>query len=190
MNKTEAERIAAATNIIRPDWSPKLLMTVLADDRMIRRPYADALLALIACGLDDQTKRPGRVHEKGPWWSVVTAVSGQQGPAHRAHAPGYCIVCGDNWSLHSKPGMGNHDYENPLDPLPGTKPTSEQRAAINAANVAAQLKVTAEKEAKAAKEIADVDEVLARHQPDATQAAREELDMHATNEPTNEEKAS
>lgn len=28
------------------------------------------------------------------------------------------------------------------------------------------------------------------NQPDATQAAREELDMHATNEPTNEEKVS
>jgi hypothetical protein len=166
MNKTEAERIAAATNIIRPDWSPKLLMTVLADDRMIRRPYADALLALIACGLDEQTKRPGRVHEKGTWWSVVTAVSGQQGPAYRAHVPGYCIVCADNWSLHSKPGMGDHDYENPLDPRPGAKPTPEQRAAIDAANTEAQLKVTAEKEAKAARKVREMEDVLASHKSD------------------------
>jgi hypothetical protein len=165
MNKTEAERIAAATNVIRPDWSPKLLMTVLADDRMIRRPYADALLALVACALDDQTKRPGRVHEKGAWWSVVTVVSGQQGPAYREIKPGYCVICGDNWSLHGEwsEAYGGHNYENPITDAKGVAPTAEQRAAIDAANVEARKKVTAEKEAKVAKEVADMDEVLARH---------------------------
>lgn len=168
MNKTEAERIAAATNVIRPDWSPKLLMTVLADDRMIRRPYADALLALIACALDDQTKRPGRVHEKGSWWSVVTAVSGQQGPTYRETRPGYCVICGENWSLHGEWSelYGGHNYENPITDAKGVPPTPEQRAAIDAANVEAQLKVTAEKAAKEQRVVADVDDVLARHRVD------------------------
>lgn len=44
-----------------------------------------------------------------------------------------------------------------------TAKRDEQRAAIDAANVEAQKKVTAEKEAKAVKEVASVDGLLARH---------------------------
>lgn len=165
MNKTEAERIAAAVNIIKPDWSAPLLMKVLGDDRMIKRPYADAMLALVACALDPTTEKPGRVHERGNWWAVVGAVSGQQGPTYRAHAPGYCIVCGDNWSLHGERNEngGGHDYENPLDARPGAKPTPEQRAEIDKANAEAKAKATAEREAVEARKVRDMDQVLVSH---------------------------
>ena len=188
LTRIEGERLAQSINAIRPDWPVPSLLTLIGKRK--ERALMDLALELMYVALDPDTKSPARIDSDGPWKRLNH--SAKSGPTYREIKPGYCVICGENWSMHGEwsPTYGGHNYENPVTDAKGVTPTPEQRAAIDAANVAAQLKVTAEKEAKAAKEIADVDEVLARHQPDATQAAREELDMQATNEPTNEEKAS
>jgi hypothetical protein len=165
MNKTEAERIAAAVNIVRPEWSVPLLMKVLGDERMIRRPYADALTALIVCASDPSTERPGRVHEKGAWWSAVTAVAPAPSTLKYVDMRD-CSICGLMNVQHPIAHNDDHEFEPLHAKGAGEKPTPEQRAAIDAANVEAQLKATAEKVAKEQRVVADVDDVLARHRVD------------------------
>ncbi|VXC07640.1 hypothetical protein [Aeromicrobium sp. 9AM] len=163
MNKTEAQRIAAVVNLLRPEWSTGLLMKVLGDDRMIRRPYADALIALTACAVDSTTKQPGRVHENGTWWAAVSAAN-PKGPQYRQARPGYCVICGEHWPLHGEPNQyGGHHYENPLDPRKSALPTDEQRAALEAARIEAEKKLTAAREAEVKREVRDPADVIANH---------------------------
>jgi hypothetical protein len=162
MNELEAKRIAAVVGIIRPDWREGLVMTVLADERLRHRVYEDVLVAAVACYSDTTTGRPGRIHEPGRWWMTVTATT--PAPQHREIRPDDCGICSRPAGLHSPLSADPHEWE-PRDARGrGEKPAPELRAAIDQANEAALLKVTAAKEAQKAREVAGVDEVLARHQ--------------------------
>lgn len=166
LTRIEGERLAQSINCIRPDWPVSSLLTLIGKRK--ERALMDLALELMYVALDPETKSPARIDSDGPWKRLNH--SAKTGPAYREIKPGYCVICGDNWSLHGEwsEAYGGHNYENPITDAKGVAPTPEQRAAIDAANVEAQKKVTAEKEAKAAKEIADIDTVLARPTPTTT----------------------
>lgn len=174
MNPGDISRIAEIVNLIRPAWSTGLITTVLRDDRMIRRPHTDALIAMTVLALDPTTTRPGRVHERGAWWSAVETVSGGTGTSQTARTPQQtdCSVCalpqhvceGIDKGSRSHRYEPRHELDRRVTSGRSARPTPEQRAAIDKANAESLAQVTAAKEAAEKKrEIASVDDVLARH---------------------------
>lgn len=164
MNESEASRIAAVVNLIRPTWRIGLIMSVLEDARMIHRTYADAMVAMVAMAVDPMSKKPGRIHEPGRWWLTVTAQAPEK-PLYRQIGPNDCGICSRPFEHHSALSkLDDHEYE-PLHARgKGAGMTPEQRAAIDAAAAEAKKAATAEKEAQKAREVAPVDQVLARHE--------------------------
>lgn len=161
LTRTEAERLAQAVHALRPSWPVASLMTFLQKRK--DRAYLDLALELTFVALDPDTKSPARIDVDGPWKRLQHGSS--EGPRYKQTAPGYCIVCGQGWALHSDPGEGSHDFENPLNEREGSKPTPEQRAEIDKAIEQAHKAMTAAKEEAAKKrEPAAVEDVLARHQ--------------------------
>lgn len=69
----EQERVAAAMNLLRPDWPVKQLRTLLADDRICHRPLRDTIIALAWVASEPRSASPYRVLEHGPWWRAVLA---------------------------------------------------------------------------------------------------------------------
>src|SRR5690242_228869 len=71
MTKTEAERLAAMSHALRPDWPISSLMTALATHRA--KAYRDVAVALAWIATDPLTQTPGRLNENGPWWRATQA---------------------------------------------------------------------------------------------------------------------
>ncbi|MQB00516.1 MAG: hypothetical protein GEU78_09535 [Actinobacteria bacterium] len=71
MNETERDRIAAATNALRPDWPLRSIRTFI-DDNLRARGYRDTAIAMAYIACDPETKTPKRVLEAGPWWTAAT----------------------------------------------------------------------------------------------------------------------
>lgn len=71
----ETKRIAAAVNMLRPDWPIASIVTTIQRGQPTR-PYADLALALVAVALDPASTTPGRVNQAGPWWNTIQAVAG------------------------------------------------------------------------------------------------------------------
>ena len=71
INKTEAGRIAAAINMLRPDWPIGQLMTLIGE--LKHWPLRDLATALVYLALDQHadgswvSASPYRVKEDGPW---------------------------------------------------------------------------------------------------------------------------
>ena len=71
INKTEAERISAAINMLRPDWPVKQLMTLIGEIQYW--PLRDLTMALAYVATDQHadgswvSNTPYRVKEDGPW---------------------------------------------------------------------------------------------------------------------------
>ena len=99
---TETARIAAAANILRPDWPTASVQSYL-DLRHAHRPYQDlaAAVAYIAC--DPDTRTPKRLEQDGPWWRV--GVNAQRDPA-RAAPP-----IGEVWREHARHGIPATDEQ-------------------------------------------------------------------------------
>lgn len=74
MNADQVERLAAATNALRPDWPIPSLRTLIAG-KLGHRAYTDAAIALTWIATDPDTRTPARVTEAGPWWTVAVAAS-------------------------------------------------------------------------------------------------------------------
>lgn len=68
MNRPEAEQIATAISMLRPDWLRTSLLTLLAKHQ--HRSARDVMLALVWVAYDPETKTPGRIDKDGPWWYV------------------------------------------------------------------------------------------------------------------------
>lgn len=68
MNRDEAEQIASAISIIRPDWYQASLVALLGKHQ--HRPARDVMLALAWIAYDPQTTSPGRINADGPWWGA------------------------------------------------------------------------------------------------------------------------
>jgi hypothetical protein len=71
INKTQAERLAASTHALRPDWPVNSLMTLLAELR--DWPLRDLACALAWIATDQDadgnyiTQSPARIKQQGPW---------------------------------------------------------------------------------------------------------------------------
>jgi hypothetical protein len=70
MNENEIERIALATNALRPDW-PLASIRTLIRTKLIQRTRRDVAVALAWVACESQTKTPARVLEAGPWWQTT-----------------------------------------------------------------------------------------------------------------------
>lgn len=68
MNRPEAEQIATAISMLRPDWLRTSLLTLLAKHQ--HRSARDVMLALVWVAYDPETKTPGRIDAEGPWWGA------------------------------------------------------------------------------------------------------------------------
>lgn len=138
LTQTEAQQLAKAVNALRPDWSQASLMAVLGDERCRLRPRRDISLAFIALALDDQSRKPTRIYEHGPWWEILRPI-GQSAPNYRAVLPTDCGICSRPFEFHSALSkLDDHEYEPLADRKPGVGPTAEQKAAIQAAAIEAQ----------------------------------------------------
>lgn len=71
IEKHHAETIAAAINILRPDWPTKSITTIIGRN-LINRPYRDLAIALTIIATDPTSKTPARICEDGPWWHALT----------------------------------------------------------------------------------------------------------------------
>lgn len=72
IEKEQAERIAGAIACLRPDWSEKQIMGVLADPRIReRRIFRDVAIAMTALALDPASRQPTRIFEHGHWWEIL-----------------------------------------------------------------------------------------------------------------------
>lgn len=69
MNANECARLAAAINLLRPEWPAESLRTFIARN-LGNRPYLDAAVALTYVACDPDSTTPGRVMQDGPWWFV------------------------------------------------------------------------------------------------------------------------
>lgn len=65
----EIARLAAAGNVLRPDWPTASLQTCLT--RHTHRPYHDLAVALVYVATDPASKTPARLNENGPWWRIT-----------------------------------------------------------------------------------------------------------------------
>ncbi len=71
MTPHDTERLAAALNVLRPDWPTRQLETLLADPRLNHRPLRDVTVALAWVACETRSASPYRVLEQGPWWRAV-----------------------------------------------------------------------------------------------------------------------
>jgi hypothetical protein len=76
--KNELARLAAAVAILRPDWNPRSLQTLLERDHALR-PLRDLAVALVWIATDPDTKTPARLSEHGPWWVATSATATGRG---------------------------------------------------------------------------------------------------------------
>lgn len=97
ISKTEAERLAAMANQLRPDWPIPSLLTFLAHHKA--RAYRDLAVALAWIATDPATENPGRLNENGPWWRATQAQEGtfvgrsMRCPDHPTETAGRCQPC-------------------------------------------------------------------------------------------------
>ncbi|MGH3382365.1 MAG: hypothetical protein ACRDP6_47315 [Actinoallomurus sp.] len=98
---TELARLAAAVNLLRPDWPTASVQGYLVNTHA-DKPYADLAVALVACAVADDTETPKRVELPGPWWKAARVASGRsdgtQPPRHgdptcETHPWEYAISC-------------------------------------------------------------------------------------------------
>ena len=75
MNQTEAHRLAAAVNQLRPEW-PLASLSAFIHKNLITRAYRDAVVALTWVACDAESLTPARVLENGPWWKATQAQEG------------------------------------------------------------------------------------------------------------------
>lgn len=68
MTPAEAEVIAHAVAIIRPQWQADSMFKMLANHR--HRPARQVALALVYLAYDPDVKSPGLLNHDGPHWSV------------------------------------------------------------------------------------------------------------------------
>ena len=91
MNKPEAEQIAAAISMIRPQWLKTSLVTALGNlpAHLRERPARDVHLALLWLAYDPRQDTPRLLREDGPWWNLATLT----GPRVVVTEPGIVTRC-------------------------------------------------------------------------------------------------
>lgn len=125
IEQTQAARLAAAINALRPEWPTQSLLTFIGKN-LQHRAYRDAAIALTWVACDEKTLTPARVLEAGPWWQATAAqnptVSAQthRCPEHPAERAWDCRPCLDvaapppaDWREKVRAAIANPDQENP-----------------------------------------------------------------------------
>lgn len=129
LTKPEAERIAAAVNGLRPDWSINGILTVLADERLrLKRTYRDTCLAFTALALDPETVKPTRIFEHGPWWEATRISTNPTNNLPRIDPIGGCHECMRPRDDHTG---ADHEWQRPN---PGIPMPNHVRQALNPTN--------------------------------------------------------
>jgi hypothetical protein len=101
IEKTEAARLAAAINALRPEWPAQSLLTFIGQN-LQSRAYRDAVVALAWVAADPQSVTPARVLENGPWWKATQAQAGtvsaiaMRCPDHPAECAWDCKPCSED----------------------------------------------------------------------------------------------
>lgn len=70
MTPEQIDRLAAATNALRPDWPIQSLRTFI-ERNLANRAYRDACVAF-AWVANTDTETPRLIVEAGPWWRAVS----------------------------------------------------------------------------------------------------------------------
>lgn len=101
MNQQDIQRLAAATNALRPDWPTKSLITFIAN-QLGSRATLDATVAMAWIAADPDTKTPARVLTSGPWWSATrpTAADRPTDTPAAIDDRDRCKVCGHTRAGH------------------------------------------------------------------------------------------
>ena len=98
LTRADIERLAAAANALRPEWSVRSLCTLINTNLSVRA-YQDVAVALAWIATDPKTKTPGRILELGPWWRAsvdgTTPIhySRCQEPGHTSYSATNCGAC-------------------------------------------------------------------------------------------------
>lgn len=98
MNETQAHRLAAAVNQLRPEW-PLASLSAFIHKNLIARAYRDAAVALTWVACDEESLTPARVLENGPWWKATQAQAGTVStitttcPSHPGQSAWNCQPC-------------------------------------------------------------------------------------------------
>lgn len=134
MNEHEAERIAAAINILRPDWPRKSLVTLIMT-KLAHRPRRDVCVALAWVACESNSHTPARVVEGGPWWKAAAADDGSgtsrmRYPA-KAGSPDECRIHPGEHADHCRSCAGDRLAGDITPPKPreGTPPPEGWRQA-------------------------------------------------------------
>lgn len=107
------DRLAAAVNILRPDWSQTGLRKLLGDGRIKIRQPRDVAVALVWVATDPQSIKPTRILEHGPWWEAAKPTDGRNSrtsPRYRTARWDDCHACGQPKASHVD---DDHRYEEP-----------------------------------------------------------------------------
>jgi hypothetical protein len=86
-SQTEIARLAAAVNLLRPDWPAASIQTFIAS-KHAHRPLQDLAPALVAVAADPTSTTPARIDSPGPWWAH-TRPAEQRPP----DPPRFCSRC-------------------------------------------------------------------------------------------------
>lgn len=109
MNEHEAQKIAAAMHVVRPDWPASSVLTLIRKN-LINRPRRDVFVALAWIASETNTATPARVLEQGPWWKaagVDGTTSPQREPFDRG---GCCHTCSLPYEKCRRLWADDHDY--------------------------------------------------------------------------------
>lgn len=118
MNEYEAEKIAAAIHVARPDWPASSLLTMIRKN-LIDRPRRDVFVALAWVASEPNTSTPARVLESGPWWRAVAVDGDTTGRREPFDASECCDVCNIPAARHpdqrNLPVEDRHEFVSVLD---------------------------------------------------------------------------
>jgi hypothetical protein len=115
MNDHEIDRIAAAMNMLRPDWPKQQLRTLLNDERITTRPRRDVCVALSWIAAEPASHNPYRVLESGPWWRAA-GVEGSVTPGpEKIAADQRCSICSMRQDAYLHPS--DHEFSRPTEKL-------------------------------------------------------------------------
>lgn len=88
MTGIEIARLAAALNVLRPDWPTASVQTFI-EKELAHRPLHDTAVALTWIATDPDTKTPRRVLEAGPWWATSRTTLDRTPPVPPCDVHGY-----------------------------------------------------------------------------------------------------
>ena len=101
MTPEQIERLAAATNALRPDWPVSSLRTFI-ERNLAARAYRDACVAF-AWVANTSTETPRLILEPGPWWRAVVVGESNNPTRYPPKIEHECRVHPGEWADACRP---------------------------------------------------------------------------------------